>query len=642
MYRKQRFFRIPCALGRVTSVTLVVGTLLCLALSAPAFGQVIYSEGPIDGNDNAFYTTGPNNPNFLGSVQDISNGFIAANSGTPGTLEFAMWVFTGDTPTTMSYELGTSAFGTDLGSGTNALSCPSATCVKLGNSKFGTHLGSGTNALSCPGATCVKLGYNSFGYDVWDVTVPVNSGAMTAGQVYWVSISNTNDNASSGSTAWDIPDGGLGGPATCNFRQSGTNFGNCGLGGESFTLSSVPPPPACFGSGGGLQIIHDFTAQDLVGWLPNGVTIDKVGNLYGTGNNGGNNGLGMAYRLSPKGQDWVFTPLYSFTGGSKGAGPGTVIVGPGGALYGDTPNGGIQNCGSNGSSYCGLVYRLRPTADAVRTAMGGSWIEDVLYQFAGGNDTSDPNDRLVSDEAGNLYGTTAGAVFKLTPSGGGWTEQVLYSFTGNDSGPYSLVFGSDGNLYGGVGGGAYGFGAVFQLVPTENGWTEQDIYSFPGNWQSQQFTEGPQSLVQDASGNLYGVAYGFDQGWYSHLVFMLSPTNGDWAYSVLYSFQDPYEGYDETWIEPLAIDATGDVYFSINHATPCPRGSCSAPAPDDYVWGAVMMRPPGGNGFQELWYSGNDVAFSSVGPLAVDANGNVYGTTKGCGEYGLGTIWKVY
>ena len=90
MYRKQRFFRIPCALGRVTSVTLVVGTLLCLALSAPAFGQVIYSEGPIDGNDNAFYTTGPNNPNFLGSVQDISNG---------------LWVFTGDTPTTMSYEL---------------------------------------------------------------------------------------------------------------------------------------------------------------------------------------------------------------------------------------------------------------------------------------------------------------------------------------------------------------------------------------------------------------------------------------------------------------------------------------------------------------------------------------------------------
>ena len=62
---------------------------------------------------------------------------------------------------------------------------------------------------------------------------------MSAGSTYWVSISNATDASSDGTQAWDIPNGGLGGPATCNFRQSGTNFGDCGLGGESFTLSGT-------------------------------------------------------------------------------------------------------------------------------------------------------------------------------------------------------------------------------------------------------------------------------------------------------------------------------------------------------------------------------------------------------------------
>jgi hypothetical protein len=203
--------------------------ILCLALTASAQ----FSEGPIDGNDNAFLVTGPNLPNFLGSVQDISNGFVATNSGTPFGLEWGEWSV--GAPTSFSYELGTSAFSTDLGSGTVA--------QNAGNS--------------------VLLFTNSFGYGVYNVTVEIRSGAMTAGNTYWLSISNANDAASDGAQAWDIPDGGLGGPATCNFRQSGTNFGDCGLGGESFTLGTCgvhspdcgPPPvpePASillFGSG---------------------------------------------------------------------------------------------------------------------------------------------------------------------------------------------------------------------------------------------------------------------------------------------------------------------------------------------------------------------------------------------------------
>ena len=207
----------------------VLLTILCLALCTSAFaGTIIFDDGAIDGRDNGFFITGPNNPNFLGSVQDISNGFTAAASATPDTLTFGLWLFSGLTPTSVSYEIGTTAFGTQLGSGTVALNG--------GNSTF--------------------LFSNGFGYDIYSITIPVTSAAMTAGDFYWLSLSNADDASHSGSEAWDLPNGGAGGPAVCNFRQSGQNFGDCGLGGEAFVLSSqgnigVPEPGSLvlFGSG---------------------------------------------------------------------------------------------------------------------------------------------------------------------------------------------------------------------------------------------------------------------------------------------------------------------------------------------------------------------------------------------------------
>ena len=82
------------------------------------------------------------------------------------------------------------------------------------------------------GANSTFLFTNGFGYGIYDVKVGITSAAMTAGNTYWLSISNATDAANDGTQAWDIPNGGSGGPATCNFRQSGTNYGNCGLGGE--------------------------------------------------------------------------------------------------------------------------------------------------------------------------------------------------------------------------------------------------------------------------------------------------------------------------------------------------------------------------------------------------------------------------
>ena len=54
-----------------------------------------FSEGPIDGNDNGISITGPNNQMPRGAFQDIWNGFVAANSGVPNSLEFGEWISAG-------------------------------------------------------------------------------------------------------------------------------------------------------------------------------------------------------------------------------------------------------------------------------------------------------------------------------------------------------------------------------------------------------------------------------------------------------------------------------------------------------------------------------------------------------------------
>ena len=208
---------------RIGSLSLL--TILCLTLTASA--GTFFNDGGIDGNDNGFYITGPSFPNPAGSFQDISNGFVSAASGTPTQLEFGEWVLSGSTPTSIGYEIGTTAFGTQLGSGTVAQNS--------------------TNS--------VLLFTNGFGYGIYDVTIPVTSLAMTAGNEYWVSLSNAANTGGTQSGAWDLA-GPSGGPATCNFRQSGTNYGDCGTGGESFTLSApccgpTPEPSSIllFGSG---------------------------------------------------------------------------------------------------------------------------------------------------------------------------------------------------------------------------------------------------------------------------------------------------------------------------------------------------------------------------------------------------------
>lgn len=83
-----------------------------------------------------------------------------------------------------------------------------------------------------------------------------------------------------------------------------------------------------------------------------------------------------------------------------------------GNLYGTTSGGGTAPTGATGAFSLGFgtVYEV--------TAAG---VEYVLYSFQGGVDGEYPASGLISDGAGNLYGTTVGGgahnqgtVFKIT------------------------------------------------------------------------------------------------------------------------------------------------------------------------------------------------------------------------------------
>jgi uncharacterized repeat protein (TIGR03803 family) len=227
-----------------------------------------------------------------------------------------------------------------------------------------------------------------------------------------------------------------------------------------------------------------------------GLVRDMAGNLYGTTSFGGDlsaclgEGCGVVFMVDPAGTETV---LYSFTGGTDGGSPYAGLVRDGaGNLYGTTVSGGSL------SGY-GVVFKL----DTAGT-------ETVLHSFTGGADGKNPFAGLLRDEAGNLYGTTAGGggpcrqacgvVFKMDPTG---RFTVLHSFTGGADGgtPYGdLIRDTVGNLYGTTVLGGLGYGVVFKIGPTGR---ETVLYRFTGRADGANPYAG---LVADNTGHLYGTA----------------------------------------------------------------------------------------------------------------------------------------
>ncbi len=232
-------------------------------------------------------------------------------------------------------------------------------------------------------------------------------------------------------------------------------------------------------------------------------------NLYGMTMNGGTDGLGTAFEITPANGE---NPIWSFSGPtSDGAYPdGGLIRDSKGNLYGTTAGGGSNvTCPFGFGQGCGVVFELSPPAKK-----SDHWTEDILYNFTGGStsDGATPMAGLIRDAQGNLYGTTnygnssnSGTIFKVSPTSPG-SDDVLYDFCSQESCsdgafPEAPLFrNSEGDLYGttadgGTGCNSQGCGVVFELTSAG----EQVLYSFLGEPDG----SNPQSPLVMHGGSLY-------------------------------------------------------------------------------------------------------------------------------------------
>jgi uncharacterized repeat protein (TIGR03803 family) len=276
---------------------------------------------------------------------------------------------------------------------------------------------------------------------------------------------------------------------------------------------------------GGYTLLYSFCAEGSpcasTGANPTGgVTLGWDGNLWGTTFNGGKDGAGTAFKMTPAG---ALTSLYSFTNGKDDSAPTyTLLQGQDGNMYGiseaqyegqygsffklttkgkispypfdytdgASPNLPVQGTdlnfygttqgGGDAACACGVIYKATSAGKITVLHNFSGYVSSTQY------DGSRPIGILVEGTDGNYYGTTyqggeynAGTVFKITSSG---TYTLLHSFsfqapTYDGQLPIAgLTLGTDGNFYGvASAGGTQNGGAIFEITPAGK---ETVLYSF--------------------------------------------------------------------------------------------------------------------------------------------------------------------
>ena len=217
---------------------------------------------------------------------------------------------------------------------------------------------------------------------------------------------------------------------------------NCTSSGGCGTVFKITP-------GGTLTTLYSFCSQTNCtdGTQPeSGLMQATNGDLYGTTYQGGANGKGTVFKITPGG---TLTTLHSFDTTDGEYPSGALIQATNGDLYGTAQEGG---------SGFGTVFQI--TLVGTLTTRHNFVYSDGAYPYAG----------LMQATNGDLYGTVqdggttgVGTVFKITPGG---TLTTLHIFDSTD-GSYplaGLTQDTNGKLYGTTtGGGADANGTVFSL-----------------------------------------------------------------------------------------------------------------------------------------------------------------------------------
>lgn len=209
----------------------------------------------------------------------------------------------------------------------------------------------------------------------------------------------------------------------------------------------------------------------------------------------------------------------------------------------------------------------------------------IIHTFTGGGDGATPDAGLTPDGHGNYYGTTysrgahgQGTVFKIMPHGSSWLLSTLYGFTG----------GADGG------------------EPTT------------------EVTFGPDS-------SLYGVNS-------ATAVYNLRPSatrplsvSEAWTDRTLYQFQGFEDGFNPSG--NLIFDRSGNMYSAMEVGGQGCYEGC----------GLIYELSPSGQGWQKSVVYAFQGGVDGEAPEGVvfDPAGNIFGTTIGGGQNGLGAIFEL-
>jgi uncharacterized repeat protein (TIGR03803 family) len=297
-----------------------------------------------------------------------------------------------------------------------------------------------------------------------------------------------------------------------------------------------------------------------------------------------------------------------------------VVADAAGVLYGAAQEGG--------GHLLGAIYAFDPDSGNA----------SVLYAF-GGNGVSageHPTDELVSDSAGNLYGTTQsggsgglGTVFKI--DAGTHALTVLHVFTGGSDGAIpsgGLVIDPRDNLFGTtLVGGASDCGTVYRV--SRRG-AETQVYAFGGT-QASSGCLPTSALALDSAGNLYGTTMsGGARG--RGTVYQLTPgtASSPTRYTVLHRFLGGADG--NLPLGGVVLDAAQtQLYGTTSEGGTWGQGTvfaCAVDGRSERVIYAFKATGSGDGGFP-------------TGPLAIDDAGVLYGTTRTGGIDDRGTVFTL-
>jgi uncharacterized repeat protein (TIGR03803 family) len=341
-----------------------------------------------------------------------------------------------------------------------------------------------------------------------------------------------------------------------------------------------------------------------------GLLLASDGNYWGTTTLGGSNGHGTIFSMTPAGE---ITVAYSFNG-TDGEQPRSPLVeNVDGTFFGTTSTGGAFSYGT--------AFRFNRFTGVLT----------LLHSFTGDSTEYGSPNGIMQASDGNFYGTTQGAIFKIT-SPPTLTFSVLHTFNSTTEG-YSplnnVVEGSNGLLYGSI----YGLGGapnedlarIYSIAKT--GGSLQILYQAS---RSDGFASN--TLIQGKDGALYGTARDGGAFWNTTgcfaagncgTVYRFDVTTN--TYTVLFSFDGGSDGRDPEG--GLLQGTDGWLYGTTAVGT---------------LGGGTIFRIGTSGGLTTIRQFGDGTSgYSPRGELIESSAGVFYGTTYNGGSNDDGVVYRM-